>query len=608
MGGSLKRWCPILVMAALVGVCTHGMDGRGSDGPDLQRRRAAAEGGEVPSGDAECSPIGTNLAMPAYWTASHPFVDAMKPTFEFTSGGPDAWDDGREVEVDEHGWPRRLRPGQIARVFIFEDEQRHPTGRFTVLYRGTGHIDYHGGVRNLKRSDGRDTFDLERGGLFLNITHVDPEDPIRDIRVLLPGGRCASDPFEHCRSDGDCDDRCVPFEENYESHPFHPRFLSELRPFRALRFMDWMLTNREVGLVDGEQEPEPIGEMEDYPEREDRSWRPVPVDVMVDLANLLGQDAWFNMPHQASDDFVRRFAERVAERLRPELRVYVEYSNEVWNTIFDQHHWVNARGCRAYAASPSDACDGDGDGELCEHDLTGPARERCERYGRRWFGQRTVEVGRIWREAFGERAGRVVRVMGTQVDGSWWYEDVLRQRVDDRPVHQQIDAVAIAPYFSVSDAEGLDALFERVGQGRDGHSSETFALLAGNGSNPHGGMLDWVAGDARTLGKPKLDHLQLLAYEAGQGLQSHDESLSKIFVAANRDRRMRQVYRQYLDQWTRLSDGGLLMHFSSPSAYSIHGAWGVKEYQGQPRNEAPKYDALLSYIEAHPRCAGPQHE
>jgi hypothetical protein len=112
--------------------------------------------------------------------------------------------------------------------------------------------------------------------------------------------------------------------------------------------------------------------------------------------------------------------------------------------------------------------------------------------------------------------------------------------------------------------------------------------------------------DADALKQPDLRHLQLVAYEAGQGLHHYDPKVGKIFTAANRDPRMRKVYQQYLDRWTRLSNGGLLMHFSSSSAYTEHGAWGVKEYQGQPRQEAPKYDALLNYIERHEGCGDPR--
>jgi hypothetical protein len=555
---------------------------------------------------APCAPIGTNLTMPAYWTRSHPFVDLMKPSFRFTSGAPNAWDDGRALDVDESGWLRRLAPRQIARLMLLHGESPHPTGRFTVLYEGRGEMEYHGTVRNLKRAPGRDTFDLRPGGLFINITRVDPENPLREVRVLLPGGQCGDDPFAYCESDADCTaGACRPFEETHRDQPFHPQFLQEVRPFRALRFMDWMHTNREVAQEDGVAEPHPIRELREYPERDARAWRPVPIDVMVDLANLLGQDAWFNMPHTASDDFIRGFARRVRERLRPDLRVYVEYSNETWNTIFDQHHWVNARGCETLSKAPRKECKGEGNEDLCSPGVGEPAASRCVAYGRRWFGRRTVEMGRMWRRAFGDAGRERVRVvLGVQVNGRWWYEDVLREKLaDGSHVYEHVDAVATAPYFSLPDASKVDDVFARVGRGRTPFAPDTFRVLAGAEGSPYGGVLDWIRSDARALRQRELQHLELVAYEAGQGLHHYDARIGKLFAAANRDARMRAVYRQYLDHWARLTGGGLLMHFSTSSAYNEHGAWGAKEHQGQARSEAPKYDALLNYIERHEGCA-----
>lgn len=35
------------------------------------------------------------------------------------------------------------------------------------------------------------------------------------------------------------------------------------------------------------------------------------------------------MPHTADDEYVRKFATYVSENLRPDVNVYLEYSNEV---------------------------------------------------------------------------------------------------------------------------------------------------------------------------------------------------------------------------------------------------------------------------------------
>ncbi len=53
--------------------------------------------------------------------------------------------------------------------------------------------------------------------------------------------------------------------------------------------------------------------------------RPCPLQV--------GAAPWFSIPHTADDDYQRQFAAQVKASLRPDLRVYVEWSNEVsWVT------------------------------------------------------------------------------------------------------------------------------------------------------------------------------------------------------------------------------------------------------------------------------------
>ena len=54
-------------------------------------------------------------------------------------------------------------------------------------------------------------------------------------------------------------------------------------------------------------------------------------------ANMLDKDLWVNVPHKASDDYVRNLAQLLKDNLEPDRVVYVEYSNEVWNGIFDQN-------------------------------------------------------------------------------------------------------------------------------------------------------------------------------------------------------------------------------------------------------------------------------
>ena len=54
----------------------------------------------------------------------------------------------------------------------------------------------------------------------------------------------------------------------------------------------------------------------------------MPIEHMVKLANHVGAAPWFNMNHLSDDDYTRRFAQQVKDTLRPDVKVYVEWSNE----------------------------------------------------------------------------------------------------------------------------------------------------------------------------------------------------------------------------------------------------------------------------------------
>lgn len=53
-----------------------------------------------------------------------------------------------------------------------------------------------------------------------------------------------------------------------------------------------------------------------------------------DICNELGLDLWWNIPHAASDAWVSADAAEIAANLDSGRKVYVEYSNETWNTDF----------------------------------------------------------------------------------------------------------------------------------------------------------------------------------------------------------------------------------------------------------------------------------
>ena len=63
---------------------------------------------------------------------------------------------------------------------------------------------------------------------------------------------------------------------------------------------------------------------------------------------------------------------------------------------------------------------------------------------------------------------------------------------------------------------------------------------------------------------------------------------------------MKQLYLDYLQGW-KDSGGTMMAIFSSTGRYSKWGSWGLMEYHGQPAADAPKYQAVLEFLEENPK-------
>lgn len=527
------------------------------------------------------APLGTNLTAVNDYSPQLPFVNLFRSSREwFTQctvgvdpgcSSGNSWDTGEAalLDLDSAGWVRSLPSRSAAPIFtsvatFWDVPAQFPRGVYVVLYDGSGTIEYGlGARRDTDRSrPGRDVLSIDpaNGGILLSITATDPSrsgDYIRNIRVVA-------------ESD----------EPVVASQTFSTSFLEQLRPYRALRFMDWMQTNNS-SVTAWSQRATPS-------DARYSSAKGVPAEVMVELANTTGATPWFTMPHQADDTFVRAFAETTKATLSPALSVYVEYSNEVWNDVFSQGSWVQTRG---EAAWPQVNASG--------------FTKRINFYGRR-----SAEVCDIWRDVFSDTPQRVVCVTASQAANSWTASEALTCPLWDRApcVTHGIQALAIAPYFGdyIGGNEHVSEVRSWTGHS-DGGLQSLFRELDSGGvlsNGPPGGAIaqsfSWIQ-DNRAVAQQH--NVTLVAYEGGQhvvgvGSASNMPAITTLFTGANRDARMEALYNEYLDGWG--SRGGeLFMHFTDIGSYSVFGSWGALEEIGQ--SSSPKYDALVRYSGGTPR-------
>lgn len=103
--------------------------------------------------------------------------------------------------------------------------------------------------------------------------------------------------------------------------PFHPWFLKDIERYSVLRFQGWLGTNADT-LVPWEQRVTPSYNSQTGPGG-------VAFDYLVQLCNQLGAAPWINVHHLADDTYVRNVATFLRDKLRPDVRIFVEHSNEV---------------------------------------------------------------------------------------------------------------------------------------------------------------------------------------------------------------------------------------------------------------------------------------
>ena len=518
------------------------------------------------------SALGMNLAAVTYYSSELPFLDLLHMPGQWITHSDATWDTKEEqyLDLDPDGWPRSLtavndpRPQQFTSVAIVVPRLNsaaggyYPTGRYLVLYDGQGTLDYRLDASVVSRAPGRDVINVAQAtssGIELRITATDPHRVgkyLRNIRLVKAENEKALQ----------------------RGQLFNPAFLALLRNFRALRFMDWLATNGS-----------PLSSWAARPMPANAFWgtdKGVPLEVAVQLANVLSADPWLNVPHAADDDYITQMAKLVHAQLRPTQSVYVELSNEVWNNSFPQYQYAVDQGRAAWPGQPG----GNGGDE----------------WNRNWYGMRTAQMCDIWKSVWSGDARRVTCVLAGHVVSTYSVAESLKCPYWTRApcVNHHVDAVAIAPYFgwvvpaawSSQPDGGLAALFQSLNAQSDpgvpakGYLGQSVQLIAAYVS-----MLAPY-------------RLPLLGYEGGQSfLGGGAKAGTDLAVLANRDSRMHTAYTTYLNQW-KASGGQLMMLYNDIFIPGDSGSWGALESITQataPVSSAPpKWAAIQQFIAANP--------
>ncbi|MEM7523039.1 MAG: calcium-binding protein [Pseudomonadota bacterium] len=490
-----------------------------------------------------------NLREAKHYGTQMPFIDLMKiaqPFGIYTKDGAYQKNDNVEdtAAFDAAGYPTRIPDGASKVVSIWDwghgddvaSESRK--GVFVLEYEGEGEIDLSLHASVISAEPGRIVFENVEGGKFqLDILSTDPEgtgDYIRDITIVREDHEALHD----------------------AGAVFNPDWLSLIEDARQLRFMDWARTNHSTN-----------GEWDDRALVEDATWgssKGVPLEVMVRLSNEIGSDPWFTIPHGATDEYVRAFAEYVKESLDPALVATVEFSNEIWNPAFSQ----GAKIAEAQVAA------------LGVYSVLEAQAKRA------------TEVALIWDDVFGAEAdARVQNVIGTHSANPWTTGELLDAAAwfaaePDAavPPATVFDGLAVTTYFGASvarDEEFIEELREAIEDDEvDAFDFLRDQLLTNEDlADSIPAISQRLIGHQNQMAARGVD-LDLVVYEGGQHLHQNggalrdDEELSAFMAEFVRSPQMAELYEASWAAWEAVGDGAY-NQFGDVDLPSKYGSWGL---------------------------------
>ncbi len=527
--------------------------------------------------------LSLGLAGIADWSAQQPFLNVMKTARPWIGHKPGQWGGWEFADlqvaghVDAHGWPQSIPAGAAGlSTLVLTDLPTSAggvAGRYVLTWTGKGDLRLEGRAARQDQAPGRITFDYipGPGSVIVTLTALDSADPIRDL-VLVRADRAAA---------------------LAAGQVFNPDWLARLQGVRGVRFMDWMATNNAT-----------LARAVDRPLPGDFTYalHGAPMEVMVALANRLGADPWFTIPHLAEDALVRDLAMVSHDGLAPGLRASVEFSNEVWNWQFGQARWADAAAQTRWGAKDA------------------------------WvqaYALRAAEVADIWAAVYGADAPtRLTRVISTQTGWLGLEDQILNAPLvlaEGRPAPRlSFDAYAVTGYFAASLGTPEKAPLVKAWLAASLVAAEARADSAGLTGAARAAFLgahrfdDAVALAARELadgsvtGTPQdtlialsgaiwphhkaaaqTAGLRLVMYEGGThvvgiGPVADDPELTAFFTHLNYAPAMGALYDRLLADWAGMTDApfNAFVDVGTPTKW---GSWGALRHLG---DDNPRWQSL----------------
>ena len=479
-------------------------------------------------------PLGINLA------GSLGFVDLMKQAQAFTSLT------STPLATDSNDWPLG-----DASVLIFDQRLNQPwngpdPGAVTPDIGGTYHLSFQGQATVSPDWPGNYTVQNQVYNAATNTTTADLVVPANAFPMMYIDFR---NTVNRASSTGAGVSNVKLIQPGYAADTtqvFTNAIQQGLSPFSTVRYLNIDQANNYVAKTDASGNVIPV----------EWSQRKLPSDAsqftldaapgqaweyMIALANATNTDMWINVPSTASDSYVAQLASLIQNGdtvngvryagLNPNLKVYLEYSNEVWGGIYNNFASNVALTRQQLAAGNSPlANDGTTDTNILQQ---------------RNYLQRSMQITNIFRSVMGSDPtyGRLRPVVAWQQGNAYFYQSnfIWFKNTYGTP-SQYFYGMGNAMYSDGTDFSSVDNLLASV--------TKDFATQYAN--------TQLLATVANYYG------LNVLAYEGGPTSTGGTNSAqTQVALAAQRDPRMEQIIQQEYSTWFA-AGGNLTMVYDGP--------------------------------------------
>ena len=500
--------------------------------------------------------LGINPQCPSDYSSDYAFCDVMISARQWQSGTSYS-SNGLPAQVDINGWPTENAVNCIVWAGI-----EHMNGTYLLSLKGKADTIKLGfGSASLNDVVYNPVTNTTTAQLIYSDTTADGLDlgfyvvgGVKDVHLMRPTS--------------------ISGTSSYDSTSFFTTpYLNLFSHFKTIRFMDFASTNGSNDSLWSNRTP--MNYHWSSLNTANYGWqgRPFPWEMMIQLCNLTKCNAWINIPAKATEDYVTQLATLWKNNLDTSLCVYVEYSNEVWNSGFNQFS-------TNYIAANQEVATG-------TSELNFDGETNTYYWAWRRVAEQIVQISNLWRTVWGD-SKMITKIrpvlMWQQGDAQSTAEEQLIlldyiSQSNNKPISYYLYGAGGSAYYNpdnTSDSLTLDNIW----------SSASFDTAVWSPNMKIDAFYSTIIGGHR------------VAYEGGPSMDNvgHSESIKSLAVD---DPRMENCVLNHQTVWDQ-NGGELLCYYQSTGDYQ----WGFAHTVYNLNT--PKYSAIsvLDTAKANPISLG----